>query len=109
MNIFNDQLNELMTIISRKVNIEIGELECGTMCIDLNTQAKSHAYLTLNDVKTATIHRRYKTADTLNLDQRIEYVIEDLCYIVRDCMHGRTYVGYGWVELMSKYNVSTDF
>ena len=58
---------------------------------------------------SATINLRYDEFATLDLNQPTDEIIFDLCYIVKGCMHGRTNINPAWVNIMNKYNVTTDF
>lgn len=72
--------------------------EGDTLCIDLNTQAKSGCVLKKNG-DSIKAHMRYNKIET------IEY-FDDVLSAIYSCGHGRNYFNGLWVELLKENGYS---
>lgn len=98
---FNDVLSLLL---DAGITLEVVKRE-GKLGVNLNTRAKSELIVCENDNGSATGYGRYNDTWDTDLDQPPEDIVEDLCYIVKECMHGRDHVDGNWLELMVNHSV----
>jgi|GEM_PF-5218105 len=67
---------------------------------NLNTGTKSHLHLVpLGDNKFKAFMRYDKE------EELVDPTMEDLCWLVKDCMYGRDFVNSWWATIMEKYEV----
>ncbi len=78
--------------------------EFNILCIDLDTQAKSHLYL----YEDGTILGRYNYANRLDFSNKISDTIYSLCGEFSKALHGRSYGNSEWFNLCKKLEVKCE-
>lgn len=103
---FNTEVSNLVNYLLDKgiqLSLTKNDLSVG---IDINTGAKSGCVLVPSEEGSELIaHMRYGDKATIDLQQEVDDVVEDLCYLVKSCMQGRDYVDSNWLELMVEKGV----
>lgn len=94
-------MNKLLDYLLNYITIEIAKDKEGSVYYNLNTGMKSyaHAYKTSN--KDVLLIKTLHGQDTLDIsDTNEEYIIDDLCTIIKDCMCGRIHMNIGWKSIL---------
>lgn len=102
-----DQIIEYL--VNKGIDITISKSKDYGIYYDLNTGMKSHAHMVFVGMDDCIkIYMRYGEQDSVDLiDKTLDEAIEDLCYIVKGCLHGRDFMSSNWADLLVELGILT--
>lgn len=103
-----DLVGKLVVDFGVEINLE-SDVE-NKLYFNLNTQAKSHMHLYIEEDKLV-VKKRYNEEDSLTLDETVsvEEIISWLAYNYTTCIHGRSFGSEAWDKLCAKYDITVKY
>lgn len=95
--------------VDKGIEITIGKHEDYGIYYDLNTGMKSHAHMVFVGMDDyIKVYMRYGEHDSVDLmNKTLEESIEDLCHIIKGCLHGRDFISSNWADLLVELGLLT--
>jgi hypothetical protein len=97
MNTVQDVVKQLCILGIRGIEVEWDSDE-GMLRYDLKTHAKSHLHL----YEDFSVKGRYDYTTQIDPDQALDFIIKDLFWEFKGCIHGRDFYSSEWMELAVK-------
>lgn len=94
MNTVQDAIKQLCILGISGIQVE-WDSDAGMLSYALNTQAKSELHL----LEDFTVKGRYNYTAQIDPDQALDFIIKDLFWEFKGCIHGRDFYSSEWMEL----------
>ena len=98
------EINPLIVELIREGGVFVVSCDnSGRFCYDLDTQMKSHCYVTQISKNILKCEMRYDVIKKVNTSKT---TAKEFCQMICDnCMHGQTYLSQNWLKLFKHYDV----